>query len=251
MIGEANGKAVKIVRPLLQALPKEGRYKVLFMERPVEEIARSQRQMLDGHSAELPDADELPRLIDGHRLTALRMLDSDSERFNLLRIPYRGLIEDSELWLGRVASFLSLGSAEIEPMLKVIQPDLYRQRTEASVDLADLRAELAFNGQTVRRQIFGGLLEAFKPELFVETAAHFGDTSLYVAEQTGWPVESCENRPEFHSQAPTHQWLDQRDLASDRLTRVPPFHGAIERPERGRVLPSRLDWTESPSTRRN
>lgn len=45
-LDQAEGKAVKIVAPLLHALPSKVRYKILFMERPLEEIIRSQRDML-------------------------------------------------------------------------------------------------------------------------------------------------------------------------------------------------------------
>src|SRR5436309_11235660 len=45
-LGEAAGKAVKVVSPLLDFLPPTFEYRVVFMERRIREILASQRRML-------------------------------------------------------------------------------------------------------------------------------------------------------------------------------------------------------------
>jgi hypothetical protein len=44
---QAEGKGVKIVAPLLPSLPRDRRYRVIFMERPLAEVVASQRAMLE------------------------------------------------------------------------------------------------------------------------------------------------------------------------------------------------------------
>lgn len=46
VLREAEGKAIKVVSILLPSLPREYRYRVIFMDRPVAEVVRSQERML-------------------------------------------------------------------------------------------------------------------------------------------------------------------------------------------------------------
>ena len=56
---DARGKAVKVVSHLLTWLPETYDYRVIFMERSLDEVIASQNKMLDdrGHAAEAGDAD--------------------------------------------------------------------------------------------------------------------------------------------------------------------------------------------------
>ncbi len=46
-LGEASGQAVKVVAPLVRYLPQDRRYRVLFIERDLEEVRASQNKILD------------------------------------------------------------------------------------------------------------------------------------------------------------------------------------------------------------
>ena len=46
-LDEAHGQTVKVIAQLLPHLPVENKYKVVFMERPMEEVLKSQQIMLD------------------------------------------------------------------------------------------------------------------------------------------------------------------------------------------------------------
>ena len=46
-ISEAQGKVIKVISALLESLPTEYNYKIIFMEREMMEILASQRKMLE------------------------------------------------------------------------------------------------------------------------------------------------------------------------------------------------------------
>lgn len=72
--------------------------------------------------------------------------------------------------------------------------------------------EAGFNGQAVRKQIFGELLRRVGAEVIVETGTFLGETTGYMAETTGLPVYSVEREPRYHA------------LARMRLAGVPNVH---------------------------
>jgi hypothetical protein len=55
-ISQAKGKAVKIVAPLIPALPAGIRCRVIFIERNLEEVPASQGQMLKNHREAIGDS---------------------------------------------------------------------------------------------------------------------------------------------------------------------------------------------------
>ena len=64
---EANGKVVKVISSLLEYLPEEYHYKIIFMERDFHETLASQKKMLDhrGQEARLSD-DEMEQQFQTH-----------------------------------------------------------------------------------------------------------------------------------------------------------------------------------------
>jgi len=127
-IAEADGKAVKVISMLLPALPATRRYRVLFMARPVAEVAASQAKMLQRAGKPAGDEKQMARLLGQHMRTALRSL-SRSKHFRTLVVPYRALIARPEPWIEKIVAFV--GTERVphpDRMQSVIRPDLYRQR---------------------------------------------------------------------------------------------------------------------------
>ena len=54
LIGEAEGKVVKVISQLLLSLPDGHEYRVVFMQRPLPEVLKSQDEMRAGMQASLP-----------------------------------------------------------------------------------------------------------------------------------------------------------------------------------------------------
>ena len=60
-IGDAQGKAIKIVAPLLKYLPCIQRYRVIFMDRDLRSVVKSQRKMLDRSNRQGATMSDSPR----------------------------------------------------------------------------------------------------------------------------------------------------------------------------------------------
>lgn len=125
---EARGKVVKIISALLEYLPGDYEYQVIFMHRRMEEILASQRQMLI--RSEKP-ADEVSdeRLAEMYRKHLARVEAWLAERpnFALLHVDYNEMLADAREYAGRVNDFLG-NRLDVERMVAVVDPALYRQR---------------------------------------------------------------------------------------------------------------------------
>jgi hypothetical protein len=129
----ARGKVVKVVAPLLMALPEmvvgDGqRVRVVFMEREMEEILGSQAAML-GRLGK-------PAVSEANRAVLARVLERKVEEalawmevrgIRCLRVRYGDLVRTPELVLPGLAAFLGVEGREVE-MGAVIRPSLYRAR---------------------------------------------------------------------------------------------------------------------------
>lgn len=126
---EAVGKAVKIIALLLTKLPLKGyRYKVLFMRRDIEEIMKSQKQMLirRGESPDKISDEEMITTYNRHLSEVLSFLEANS-CFTVFFVNYNDLMRDPEDWVPRIAAFLGK-EMDLEAMRAVVDPNLYRNR---------------------------------------------------------------------------------------------------------------------------
>jgi hypothetical protein len=127
-VKEAEGKAVKVVSALLESLPPGYIYKILFMQREMSQILASQRQMLArrGEPGGQVDDETMARLFDKH-LESIQAWLEKQKNMHVLYVPYAGLVEDSEVQVKAVVSFLGV-SLDVPAMLAVPDPTLYRNR---------------------------------------------------------------------------------------------------------------------------
>jgi tetratricopeptide (TPR) repeat protein len=132
ILREAEGKVLKVVSMLLPALPACNRYKVLFMDRPIEEVVASQRKMVKNRGNEsVADAEKLTRMLGEHRAEVLRGLSS-AAAFELLVVDYPDLIRHPEKWVPRIVDFLG-GVPDAAAMYGAIRPNLHRNRATPHV----------------------------------------------------------------------------------------------------------------------
>ncbi|MBW7896736.1 MAG: alkaline phosphatase family protein [Opitutaceae bacterium] len=120
------GKAIKIVAPLLHAIPPDLACKVIFMERSAAEVVGSQRKMLQRHGrdgARLDDA-TLARTLAAH-LDATHALCRSRPNIELLPLGYAATVADPTDAARRIANFLGLPLDEAA-MAAVADPALYR-----------------------------------------------------------------------------------------------------------------------------
>jgi hypothetical protein len=125
----APGKAVKIISALLEFLPEKYMYRIIFMERDIDEILSSQKRMLarNGVVEEKPVSDED---LSGSYENHLREVKSFLEKQKTMQTLYLGyndvLQHPSEVFEG-VARFLDR-SLDTAKMAYVVDPALYRER---------------------------------------------------------------------------------------------------------------------------
>jgi predicted AlkP superfamily phosphohydrolase/phosphomutase/tetratricopeptide (TPR) repeat protein len=127
-LGQAEGKAVKVVSHLIRHLPARYRYKVVFMERELDEVLRSQHRMLmhEGKAKE----DTIPlRLAEAFRqnLDQVRAWLPEQANFEVLYVRHADVIRDPAAQAERVSAFLG-GRLDTAAMAAVVDPSLHRQK---------------------------------------------------------------------------------------------------------------------------
>lgn len=123
----ANGKAVKVISALLEYLPKEYEYKIIFMERDPREMLVSQKKMLNhrGQVSKLTD-EEMEQQFHQH-LAALKPWLIRQPNMDVLYIHYNALMKAAELYSERIAEFLGMPLNQAY-MRAVPDQHLYRNR---------------------------------------------------------------------------------------------------------------------------
>jgi len=129
---EASGKAVKIISALLEYLPPCYRYRVLFMQRDLDEVVTSQRKMLVrlGESAG-PAGDEKMKALFREHLLKVEAWLAQQPFLQTLFVNYNDLLREPGGQVGRIAAFLG-GELDAGRMARVVDPSLYRERQGVS-----------------------------------------------------------------------------------------------------------------------
>ena len=125
-VEQAQGKALKVLYHLLKSLPETLCYKVIFMQRPLNEVMQSQDRMLAGLGRDdiAPASAELA-------MTFAQQLDetlnwaSEQSYIELWQCDYPQLIEGPTHTLQELARFLKT-ELSLEALKQTIEPNLYR-----------------------------------------------------------------------------------------------------------------------------
>src|SRR2546428_4587887 len=119
-VHQAEGKAVKVVSALLQYLPHQYTYKIIFMQRPMQEVLASQAVMLERRGAQGGKADEqtLGAVFKQHLDHTERWL-AMQQHMTVLPVHYHETIADPEATATRVVQFLDLPLA-VEEMARAV-----------------------------------------------------------------------------------------------------------------------------------
>jgi hypothetical protein len=120
------GKAFKMVSQLLYDLPASERYRIVFMERDMDEMLLSQEKMLQRLKRPSAPRDEVKRAFLLH-LDRLHDWLGRQANMAVLRVSYNGLVERTEAEAQRVSAFLG-GRVDVTRMTAAVDPALYRNR---------------------------------------------------------------------------------------------------------------------------
>ncbi len=128
LIAEAEGKAVKVISQLLTALPPGRDYRVIFMQRPLPEVLRSQDEMLQrrGNSDAISDTSDLETAFQRHLIEVNHWLVVQSN-MRVLRAHYHRVLREPQSVAGEIAAFLGI-ELDPEAMARQVDNGLYRNR---------------------------------------------------------------------------------------------------------------------------
>jgi Sulfotransferase domain len=120
------GKAFKMVSQLLYELPSTERYRIIFMERDMDEMLVSQEKMLARLNRGMVPRAAIERSFVEH-LRKLREWLAGQPDIKVLYVSYNDLMEAPERQAEQVNSFLG-GRADTTSMAKTVDSSLYRNR---------------------------------------------------------------------------------------------------------------------------
>lgn len=126
---EARGKAVKIISFLLPYLPEEHDYRVVFMQRHLEEVLASQRRMLEQRAEPTGTPEEDARMRQHYEthLAKVHRFMASRRCFSVLRVDYRSALEHPRQEAQRISEFVG-GGLDLDRMAEVSDAALYRNR---------------------------------------------------------------------------------------------------------------------------
>jgi hypothetical protein len=123
---ETRGKAFKMVSQLLYDLPRTEHYRVIFMQRDLDETLASQEKMLERLGRPAAPRDQIRPNFIAHLDRLMRWLAAQSH-IAVLRVDYKALVERPAEMAGVVNEFLG-GRADVTRMAASVDPALYRNR---------------------------------------------------------------------------------------------------------------------------
>ncbi len=126
-LAEARGKAIKIISHLLRELPDHHAYKVIFMNRRIQEVIRSQNKMLIRRGEELSGDDQNVNALFEQHLGLIQPWLRKQQNFSVLDLHYSEVVNDPLRGAAQIAEFLKT-DLDQQRMASVVDPGLYRNR---------------------------------------------------------------------------------------------------------------------------
>lgn len=128
LIGEAEGKVVKVISQLILSLPDGHDYKIIFMQRPMPEVLKSQDEMLKrrGTYEAGGDTSAIEELFQRHLIEVNRWLAAKPNT-KVLRVHYHRVLREPQVVADEVAAFLGV-PLDVKAMVGQVDGSLYRNR---------------------------------------------------------------------------------------------------------------------------
>ena len=126
-LSDAGGKVVKIISSLLEHLPREYQYKIVFMDRDLKEVLASQQKMLKNRQEQSQVEDAEMRSQFERHLSAIKFWLARQPNMDVIYVNYNDMLANPQTDCARIAEFIGM-SLNTEKMLLVPTKDLYRNR---------------------------------------------------------------------------------------------------------------------------
>ncbi len=130
-LANAGGKVVKVISALLERLPSQYSYKVIFMEREIKEVLASQKKMLVNRQEESSISDgEMEEQFRKH-IAVVKAWLVRQPNMEVLYVSYNAMVNEPSSLCKKVIEFLEL-PLDYDRMLAVPSERLYRNRKVSS-----------------------------------------------------------------------------------------------------------------------
>jgi hypothetical protein len=124
---EARGRVIKIISFLLKELPDSNKYKIIFMQRHLDEILASQNKMLEHRGVPHTTSDEeMRKLYQQHHEQVYKLIEK-RPTMSMIKIDHRAIIEVPLVQAQKINAFLG-GRLDVDEMAAVVDANLYRNR---------------------------------------------------------------------------------------------------------------------------
>lgn len=127
-VAASTGQAVKVIYKLVYDLPNNVPYRIVFMQRDIEEVLSSQEKMMrrDGLDPDTIGRDLLFNLFQTDVMDFRRWAEVQGN-IQIMYADYRRMVDEPEEMSRHIAEFLGQ-DLDIQAMASVVDPDLYRNR---------------------------------------------------------------------------------------------------------------------------
>lgn len=122
---QAENKTVKIIAQLLNQLPADFNYKVIFMERPMAEVLKSQQVMLKQNTSVYPTA--IAQAFE-KTLNLVKDWDKNNPHVEIMYVNYHDVINDTLQQAENINAFLKM-SLNVSEMIAAVHPELHRNKS--------------------------------------------------------------------------------------------------------------------------
>jgi hypothetical protein len=130
LIAEAEGKVVKVISQLILLLPEGHEYRIVFMQRPLPEVLKSQDEMLRrrGNADTIGSSatSAIEEAFQRHLIEVNKWLAGKANT-KVSRVHYHRVLREPKAVAEEVAAFLNV-PLDIEAMVRQVDGSLYRNR---------------------------------------------------------------------------------------------------------------------------
>ncbi len=128
LISEAEGRVVKVISQLILSLPDGPEYRIVFIQRPMAEVLKSQEEMLKRRGTYDPagGAAAIEQVFQRHLIEVDKWLAA-KRNAKVLRVQYHRVLHEPLAVAGEMAAFLGV-ALDIEAMAAQVDASLYRNR---------------------------------------------------------------------------------------------------------------------------
>lgn len=123
----SHGKCIKILFHLLKFIPMQFNYKILFMERNLDEVLESQDKIIRERYSIGSDKDKSLKKIFEKELQNIEEWLDRQNNISLLKVQYKDVLENALQETIKIEDFLDLPLNK-HHMTKVVDPALYRNK---------------------------------------------------------------------------------------------------------------------------